>query len=392
MLTLRRDRLVAAPLPQSTAWLLADCMEAKGKQDLWIHQKPEVLAVLREQAIIQSTESSNRIEGVTVSPGRLRPVAMGKSKPRDRSEEEIAGYRKALDWIFSRRRPVALEPAVILHLHALAQGGTTGDAGRWKTRDNEIVEILPGGERRVRFKATPAKETPATVASLCAAYREAIEGWQCPSLLVAATVVFDFLCIHPFRDGNGRVSRLLTTMLLGQQGFAVGRYVSLERLVEEGKEDYYRVLGECSRGWHKGTNEIAPWWNYFLGTLRRAYADLGRQVESAASRPAKGDLVRQAILAQVGPFTLADLRGQMPSVSFQLIKKVLADDEEGRPQSASSAAAAGRTGRMCRSGRGRPGISAAPLGAVVPSHGASPWKAVSHLHSFLFSWEPRRGD
>jgi Fic family protein len=325
VLTLRDDRLVTAPVPQSTVWLLTACMEAKGKQDLWTRQKPEVLAVLREQAIIQSAESSNRIEGVTIPADRLRPVVLGKSKPRDRSEEEIAGYRKALDWIFSRKRPVRIEPRVILHLHALAHGGTSGDAGRWKGRDNEIIEIQPNGERRVRFKATPAKETPAAIASLCAVYSEAIETWQTPALLVAATFVFDFLCIHPFRDGNGRVSRLLTTLLLGQQGFAVGRYISLERLIEESKQDYYRILAECSRGWHQGTNEIAPWWNYFLGTLSQAYAAFSQQVESASSRLAKGDLVRKTIQGQVGPFTLADLAGQMPAVSVQLIKKILAE-------------------------------------------------------------------
>jgi Fic family protein len=325
MLTLRPEKLAAASIPVSTGWLLGDCMEAKGKQDLWIRQKPEVLEVRREQAIIQSAESSNRIEGVTIPADRLRPVVLGKSKPRDRSEEEITGYRKALDWIFSRNRPVAIEPAVILHLHAMAQGGASGDAGRWKTRDNEIIEILPSGERRVRFKATPAKQTPAAVKTLCDNYREAVEAGLIPPLLVVGTFVFDLLCIHPFRDGNGRVSRLLTTLLLGQYGFAVSRYVSLERLVEESKDDYYRVLAECSRGWHEGTNEVAPWWNYFLGVLRRAYLEFARQVESAASRPAKGDLVRQTVSAQVGPFTLADLSRQMPAVSAQLIKKVLAE-------------------------------------------------------------------
>jgi Fic family protein len=325
MLTLRPDKLAAASIPVSTGWLLGACMEAKGKQDLWIRQKPEVLEVLREQAIIQSAESSNRIEGVTIPADRLRPVVLGKSRPRDRSEEEIAGYRKALDWIFSRKRPVSIESAVILHLHALAQGGASGEAGRWKTRDNEIIEILPNGERRVRFKATPAKETPAAIEALCGNYREAVEAGRIPPLLLVATFVFDFLCIHPFRDGNGRVSRLLTTMLLGQHGLAVSRYVSLERLVEESKEDYYRVLNECSRKWHEDTNEIAPWWNYFLGVLKQAYLEFARQVESASSRPAKGDLVRQTVSSQVGPFTLADLSTQMPAVSAQLIKKVLAE-------------------------------------------------------------------
>jgi Fic family protein len=152
-----------------TSWLLASCMEARGKQDLWIRQKPEVLRVLREQAIIQSAESSNRIEGVTVSPARLRPVVIGRAKPRDRSEEELAGYRRALDWIFSRKQVVLVTPGLIRKLHAFAHGGATGDAGEWKKRDNEIIEILPTGERKIRFIPTSAKLRKRPRQSICSA-------------------------------------------------------------------------------------------------------------------------------------------------------------------------------------------------------------------------------
>ncbi len=158
MLTLRLDRLSVAAMLLGTGWLLSACAEAKGKQDLWMRQKPGILDALREQAIVQSAEPSNRIEGVTIPAERLRPVVLGKARPRDRSEEELAGYRKALDWMFTRKRPVAVEPRVIRHLHALAQGGFSGDAGKWKRKDNEIVEILPGGERRVRFLARLAPD------------------------------------------------------------------------------------------------------------------------------------------------------------------------------------------------------------------------------------------
>jgi len=323
MLTLRPDRLRTAAMPVSTGWLLSSCAEAKGRQELWLRQKPEVLKALRERAIVQSAESSNRIEGVTIPADRLRPVVLGKARPRDRSEEELAGYRGALDWIFSRKRPVTIEPRVIRHLHAKAQGGLSGDAGSWKRRDNEIVEMLSNGERRVRFRPTPAKETPKAVEALCRNYRMACEEERIPALLAVATFAFDLLCIHPFRDGNGRVSRLVTTLLLLQHGFLVGRYISLERLVEESKEEYYRVLAECSVGWHRGSNEIVPWWNYLLGVLRYAYREFGRQVESAEAQPGKSEVVRQVILAQVGTFTLAELQAQVPSVSSQLIKKVL---------------------------------------------------------------------
>jgi len=323
MLSLRPDRLKRAVVPLGTSWLLGACMEAKGKQDLWIRQKPEVLKALRLQAIIQSVESSNRIEGVTVSAHRLRPVVLGRSKPQDRSEEELVGYRKALDWMFTRGRPVTIEPAVILHFHALAQGGFSGDAGQWKKRDNEIVEILPNGARRIRFRPTSAKETPAAVEALCRNCREACEDAGTPPLLVMATFVFDFLCIHPFRDGNGRVSRLLTTFLLLQHDYQVGRYISLERLVEESREEYYRVLAQCSRGWREGKNEVVPWWNHFLGVLRRAYQEFAEQVEAAPGRSAKGELVRRAVLAQIGPFALREISVQLPAVSRPLIRKVL---------------------------------------------------------------------
>jgi Fic family protein len=318
-------------LPLGTSWLLAACMEAKGKQDLWIRQKPEVLAVLRERAMIQSVESSNRIEGVTVQANRLRPVVLGKARPRDRSEEELAGYRRALDWIFSRKGSVTMTAGIVRKLHALAQAGSIGDAGEWKKRNNEIIEILPGGGRRVRFVPAAAKDTSGLIDELCRSYREACEDQRVPPLLVAATFVFDFLCIHPFRDGNGRVSRLITTLLLQSHGFEIARYISLERLIEESKEDYYRVLGECSRDWHEGGNEVLPWWNYVLGIVRSAYKELETQVTSAAIRPAKSDMVRRAVLEQAGDFTLAALSAQLPSASPQLIKKVLSElKREGR--------------------------------------------------------------
>lgn len=325
MLSLDPKKLAELSIPVGTGWLLGSCMEARGKQDLWIRQKPEVLDVLREQAIIQSVESSNRIEGVTIAANRLRPVVLGKDKPRNRSEEELAGYRQALDWIFSRTRKVSIIPAVIKRLHAFAQGGFSGDAGEWKNRNNEIIKILPNGERKIRFIPTPAKDTPKAMDSLCRNYRESFESEQVPPLLIIAAFVFDLLCIHPFRDGNGRVSRLATTLLLQSHGFQVSRYISLERLVEQSKEEYYNVLAECSQGWHEGQNKIIPWWNYFLSILRQAYNDFQRQVESAEARPAKSDLVRQTILSQVEQFTLGDLAAQLPSVSQQLIKKVMAE-------------------------------------------------------------------
>jgi len=321
-LTLSPDRIAELSVPLGTSWLLADCMEARGKQDLWVRQKPEILEALREQAIIQSIESSNRIEGITVPADRLRPIALGRTRPRDRSEEELAGYRRALEWIFIRKRKVEVTPAVIQHLHKLAQGAAS-DAGRLKVRDNEIIEIMPSGERRIRFQPTPAKQTRETLRRLCLDFDRVAKDALLPPLLSVGTFAFDLLCVHPFRDGNGRVSRLAATLLLQEHGFIVSRFVSLERLIEQRKEDYYDALARCSKGWHEGKNEIVPWWNFFLGIVRSAYQEFEEQVQSTKSRPAKGELVRRTVLAHPDAFTLADVAAQVPTASQQLIKKVL---------------------------------------------------------------------
>ncbi|MCK5132760.1 MAG: Fic family protein [Candidatus Sabulitectum sp.] len=325
MLSLEPKKMAEVSIPVSTGWLLGSCMEALGKQELWIRKKPEVLKVLRERAIIQSVESSNRIEGVTIKADRLRPVILGEAIPQDRSEEELSGYRQALKWIFTRENRIVVSPEVIREMHHLAQRGFSGDAGQWKTKNNEIIELLPNGERRIRFSPTSAEDTPRMVEVLCRNYREACEEQHIPVLLVIATFIFDLLCIHPFRDGNGRVSRLMTTLLLRENGFEVQRFVSLERIVEESKEDYYLILENCSRGWHEGSNEIVSWWNYFLGILNRAYRELELLLESSEPRPAKSQIVQQTILAQLEQFTLSDLTAQLPSVSSQLIKKILTE-------------------------------------------------------------------
>lgn len=326
MVSLALSRIRNVDVPVATAWLLADCMEARGKQDLWIRQKPAVLDALREQAVIQSVESSNRIEGVTIAQDRLRPVVIGKAKPRDRSEEELAGYRKALDWIFSRKAPVLIEPDLALRLHAMAQGGFSGDAGLWKERDNEIVEFNSRGERRVRFKPAPAKDALRLMRRLSSEYMTAIEDKAAPPLLVIATTVFDFLCIHPFRDGNGRVSRLLTLLALYQHGYEAGRYVSLERMVEESKEDYYECLQRSSQGWHEGKHELTPWVNFLLAIVRRSYVEFEKRAGSVrAPRGAKAERVLAAIREQPGEFRLADIERACPGVGREWIRALLAD-------------------------------------------------------------------
>jgi Fic family protein len=306
-------------------------MEAKGKQDFWSLQKPEVLSSLKELAIIQSTESSNRIEGVTVASDRLRPVVLGEAAPRERPEEELLGYRKALDWIHTKYEHIEITPSNIQRIHEFCQGGFSGDAGQWKTRNNEIVEVLANGERRIRFVPLPPAETPGAMEQMCLAYRDIEQQEKFPLLVIDGLLVFDFLCVHPFRDGNGRVARLLALLALRRHGFHVGSYISLERIIEESKETYYESLHRSSHDWHEGKHDIIPWMNYFLSTIKLAYRDLEDRFDRVKIPGGKSDLVRQTILRQTGPFSLADIRAQCPSVSSQAIKKVLQQlKEEGK--------------------------------------------------------------
>lgn len=268
-----RSNLADLNLPLGTVWLLTDIAEAKGRQDLHTQRPPEALTALRENTLVQSVESSNRIEGVTVAPDRLRPLVLENARPRDRSEEEIQGYRRALELIHGQAPDLAITPDLLQRLHALIQEGS-GDAGQWKRVDNEIIELREGAPPLVRFRPVGVAETPAAVEELCLLYRHAVNQSLAPPLVAVAALILDFLCIHPFRDGNGRISRLLTLLALYQYGYEVGRYVSLERIVEESQADYYEVLRVSSQGWHEGRHNPLPWLNYFLTTLKRAYREL----------------------------------------------------------------------------------------------------------------------
>lgn len=322
MMSFRGD-LRRLSLPVGTSWLLADVAEAKGRQQLYTRQSPQLLKAMREAALIRSVESSNRIEGVTVAPDRLRPLVLGQARPRDRSEEEIQGYRKALNLVHTSWAGLTIEPALLRRLHRIAQDGA-GDAGEWKTIDNEIVELRPGAPPTVRFRPTSAKETPKAVEELCRLYAHVTRQDRIPGLLAVGALVLDFLCIHPFRDGNGRVARLLTLVGLYQCGYEVGRYISLERLVEESKEDYYAVLEQSSKGWHDGRHDLLPWLNYFLGIVRRAYRLFEERAgQTRVPRGAKTALVEAAVASFEDPFTLAELEGETPGVSRDMVRRVL---------------------------------------------------------------------
>ena len=331
MMSYRNHRFRDFVLPMSTVWLLNDIAEARGKQELYTRQSPQILKALREMALIQSAESSNRIEGVTVAPDRLQPLVLGRARPRDRSEQEVFGYRRALNEIHTRARQLQVSPELIRDLHKRCQEAS-GDAGQFKKVDNEIVELRADAPPLIRFRCVPARDTPAAVDELCLVYRHALDQQQVPPLVALAAAVLDFLCIHPFRDGNGRVSRLLTLLALYQHGYEVGRYVSLERLTEESKEDYYEALRRSSERWHEGQHDLLPWLNFFLAVIRRAYAEFEERAgEVKSPRGAKTALVAQAIAASPGEFGLRELELACPGVSRDMIRRILKDlRREGR--------------------------------------------------------------
>lgn len=285
MVTFRGNRLEKTKLAPGTVWLLEKLAESKKKQALYDKQPPRILKSLQEIALIEGVESSNRIDGVTVEPGRLRLLVLTDARPRDRSEEEIIGYRNALRWVHGNHEKVSIEPETLRRLHALAQEGTIGDAGEWKGSQNEIVELDPDGRLEVRFQPVEPALVPAAVEELCLAYNRSIGQSKIPPLLAAACLVFDFLCIHPFREANGRVSRLLTLLTLYHLGHDVGRYVSLERIIEQSKESYYEALQTSSVGWHDDSHDVMPWFQYFLSTVHTAYREFEERCRVAVRKP-----------------------------------------------------------------------------------------------------------
>jgi Fic family protein len=356
MNSFRGDRLKNLTIPTSTAWLLADIAESKGRQDLYTRQSPQVLKALRETALVESVESSNRIEGVTVERDRLRPLVLGNARPRDRSEQEIQGYRNALNLIHTGWQDLPITPDTLRRLHLTVQEGV-GDAGEWKMVENDIIEFRSGSAPVVRFRPVPASEAPAAVNELCLSYDHVINQQITPPLIALACLVLDFLCIHPFRDGNGRVSRLLTLLGAYQHGYEVGRYISIERLVEQSKEDYYEVLRLSSEGWHEQRHDLTPWLNYFLTVLRRAYREFEQRVgQTTSPRGAKTEMVLKAIREQAGEFRLGDIERACPGVGREWIRALLVELR--------------KAGQARLKGRG-PGARWRYIGSQMPNSGST---------------------
>ncbi len=310
-------------IPKITAWHLADLGEYLGKQKLYERQSPQKLRALKEHAIIESAVSSNRIEGVNIDPARVKEVVFGKAHLRDRDEEEVRGYRKALELIHMKSGSLDVSGETICELHRLARGGI-GDAGKYKSRDSDIIERYPDGRVRIRFKTVTANETPRYMKLLITASHDCIkERWTHP-LIAMAAFNLDFLCVHPFRDGNGRVSRLLMLLQSYHLGYEVGRYISLERIIEENKQRYYETLEESSKGWHEGKHDPWPYLNFVLSVLKTAYKEFEDRAGSIRSpRGSKTEMVHNAVLAVDRDFTVADIEKKCPAVSRDMIRTVL---------------------------------------------------------------------
>lgn len=298
--------------------------EYRGKQSLFFHQAPETLKTLRQAAVIESTESSNRLEGVTVAPTRLEPLLLKRADPRNRSEQEVTGYRDALALIHESAREMEFTPNVVLQLHGLLYRYMPQRGGRWKNTCNEITETRPDGSTRVRFYPTPPHLVPMQMEQLTRGYTEAVDAARQDPLVLIPLAVFDFLCIHPFNDGNGRVARLITLMLLYHFGYEVGRYISLERIVEATKEGYYETLEASSQGWHDSRHDPMPWLEYFWGTLLRAYREFEERVRQIRYAPgAKTEQVRLAVFRRSQPFAISEIEAECADVSRDMVRYVL---------------------------------------------------------------------
>ncbi len=315
-------KLSFSPLQAAT---LRSIGEFQGKQELFSQQIPETLETLRHVALVESTESSNRIEGIVASRERIQDVVLNSHEPVDRSEQEIAGYRDALRLIHESAEYMPFSVNEIKQLHAILYSYLPQQGGRYKATQNDIVEANPDGSiLRVRFRPSSPVVTPQQMEDLAYQQRHFTEDNQIDSLIVIPLVILDFLCIHPFSDGNGRISRLISLWLLYKHGYHVGRYISLERIFEESKESYYETLEASSYGWHEGQHDPYPWMDYFWGVLLKAYKEFSERVGVVKQdKGSKTDMIRAEVGKRFQPFAISDLETAFPTISRDMIRVVL---------------------------------------------------------------------
>lgn len=301
--------------------------EYKGQQDLFIEAKSDPLAELLEVAKIQSTEASNKIEGIITTEERLKLIVREKTMPKTRGEKEIAGYRDVLTTIHENYDYIPPHPNMILQLHRdLYKFTGSAIGGNYKNADNVIAEKHADGSETVRFQPLSSWETPQAMEELCRAFQAALDDAEADPVLLIPMFVLDFLCIHPFNDGNGRMARLLTLLLLYRAGYIVGKYISLEKLISDTKESYYDTLKASSQGWHEGINDYAPFVRYMLGIIVAAYRDFSGRVELLSNKAfSKPDRVREIIRGHLGKITKAEIMAKCPDISQVTVQRTLAD-------------------------------------------------------------------
>ena len=304
---------------------LAQIHEQKGQQNLFIEAHKDELSELLEIAKIQSTDASNRIEGIITTDDRLKKIVRNKTTPRNRSEREIAGYRDVLASIHEDYDYIPIRPNMILQLHRdLYKFNNTGFGGNYKNSDNIIAEEMPDGTKRIRFQPVPAWETPEAMETLCNTFNNAMNDPNMDPLLLMPIFILDFLCIHPFNDGNGRMSRLLTLLILYQSGYFVGKYISLEKLIADHKESYYEALQDSDAGWHEAENDYLPFVRYMLGIIIAAYRDFENRVQILITKGlSKPERVREIIRSSTGKTTKAEIMAQCPDVSPKTVQRAL---------------------------------------------------------------------
>jgi Fic family protein len=298
--------------------------ESKGRQDLYARQAPGVLETLRSVAQVQSIESSNRIEGVVAPPERLQALAEQKTTPANRSEQEIAGYRDVLAEIHANAPSIVLTSGVVLQFHRDLFAYLPGGGGAWKPADNVIVDRRPDQPDVTRFQPVPAALVPGAMDDLHAGFTAAVGGRVVDPLVGIGAYTLDFLCIHPFLDGNGRMARLLTLLLLYQAGYEVGRYVSLERIIEQSRETYYEALQASSEGWHDSEHDLRPWLDYFFGVMLAAYKELESRVGAVTGgRGYKRQMVIDCVGRLPDEFRIGDVERVCSGIPRPTINRVL---------------------------------------------------------------------
>lgn len=305
--------------------LLTKIHEYKGEQTLFIEANADVLTELMDIAKIQSTEASNKIEGIYTSDERLKKIVQEKTIPKTRNEQEIAGYRDVLNTIHDSYEHIPVKPSIVLQLHRdLYKYGGLESGGKYKSSDNIIAEVDNDGNKKVRFEPVPAWETAEAIENLCKAYEQIIRDEIADPLLIIPMFVLDFLCIHPFNDGNGRMSRLLTLLLLYRSGYIVGKYISIEKVIEKTKETYYEALQSSSRLWHEDDNDYEPFVKYMLGIVVNAYEEFSSRVKLlTTSGMSKPERISEIIKENLGKITKTEIMKRCPDISQVTVQRTL---------------------------------------------------------------------